>query len=249
MPSKAFVIEDIIIMQLEQAKILITGGSSGLGKAMAEVLTEAGAKVLITGRDAEKVDKVAQQIGCLGLAFDVANYEGITAHAAQSVELLGGIDVLINNAGIGEFAPLGKITLEQLERVFSVNVFGLTLLTQEILPHFKEKKSGHIINIASTAALKGFAQGSIYAASKFALRALTQCWQAELRPEGIRVLQINPSEVPTAFNQSDREEKELQEHKLTPTEIAYSVKAVLSMDDRGMIPELSVWATNPWAAQ
>lgn len=249
MLSKAFAIEVIIIMQLEQAKILITGGSSGLGKAMAEVLTEAGAKVLITGRNAQKVEKVAQEIGCIGLPFDVANYESIASNAAQSVKLLGGIDVLINNAGIGEFAPLGKITLEQLERVFSVNVFGLTLLTQEILPHFKEKKSGHIINIASTAALKGFAQGSIYAASKFALRALTQCWQAELRPEGIRVLQINPSEVPTAFNQSDREERELQEHKLTPTEIAYSVKAILSMDDRGMIPELSVWATNPWAAQ
>jgi 3-oxoacyl-[acyl-carrier protein] reductase len=236
-------------MQLEQAKILITGGSSGLGKAMAEVLTEAGANVLITGRDADKVERVAQQIGCQGLPFDVADYDSISSHAAKAIDLLGGIDVLINNAGIGEFAPLGKITIEQFERVFSVNVFGLTLLTQEILPNFEEKKSGHIINIASTAALKGFAQGSIYSASKFALRALTQCWQAELRPKGIRVLQINPSEVPTAFNQSDREERELKEHKLTPTEIAHSIKAVLTMDDRGMIPELSVWATNPWAAQ
>lgn len=235
-------------MQLKQAKILITGGSSGLGKAMAEVLTEAGATVLITGRDADKVTKVAKEIGCKGLAFDVADYDTIPDNVAKVVQHLGGIDVLINNAGIGEFAPLGKITLQQFERVFSVNVFGLTLLTQEILPHFKQKKSGHIINIASTAALKGFAQGSIYSASKFALRALTQCWQAELRPEGIRVLQINPSEVPTAFNQSDRSERELQDHKLTPTEIAHSVKAILSMDDRGMIPELSVWATNPWGA-
>ncbi|MFK7799036.1 MAG: SDR family oxidoreductase [Aureispira sp.] len=249
MLSKAFLIVILIIMQLKQAKILITGGSSGLGKSMAEVLTEAGARVLITGRNPEKVERVAGEIGCLGLTFDVAQYDSIASHAAKAVELLEGIDVLINNAGIGEFAQLGEIKLEQFERVFSVNVFGLTLLTQEILPHFKEKKSGHIINIASTAALKGFAHGSIYAASKFALRALTQCWQAELRPQGIRVLQVNPSEVPTAFNQSNREERELQEHKLTPTEIAHSIKAVLSMDDRGMIPELSVWATNPWGVQ
>lgn len=236
-------------MKLQGAKILITGGSSGLGKAMAAVLTEAGARVLITGLDTHKMDRVAQELGCQGLSFDVANYNDIEKNVETAIEKLGGIDVLINNAGIGEFAPLGKITLEQLERVFSVNVFGLTLLTQAILPHFEQQGSGHIINIASTAALKGFAQGSIYSASKFALRSLTQCWQAELRPKNIRVLQINPSEVPTAFNQKDREERAQQAHKLTPTEIAHSVRSVLEMDDRGMIPELSVWATNPWAAQ
>lgn len=236
-------------MNLKDAKILLTGGSSGLGKAMAEVLTEAGAKVLITGRNAEKVAKVAQEIGCLGLAFDVADYDVLASKAAESVKQLGGIDVLINNAGIGEFPALGEIKLEHFERVFSINVFGLTLLTQEILPHFKKQGSGHIINIASTAALKGFAKGSIYSASKFALRSLTQCWQAELRPLNIRVLQVNPSEVPTAFFNTNREEKPNEDHKLTPTEIAYSIKSVLEMDDRGMIPELSVWATNPWAAQ
>lgn len=216
---------------------------------MAEVLVEAGAKVLITGRDQEKMNAVAQELGCHGLAFDVADYGSIEQNVAKVVKQLGGIDVLINNAGIGEFAPLGAITLEQLERVFSVNVFGLTLLTQAVLPHFEAQGSGHIINVASTAALNGFAHGSIYSASKFALRSLTQCWQAELRPKGIRVLQINPSEVPTAFNQADRQERALQEHKLTPMEIAHSVRAILEMDDRGMIPELSVWATNPWAAQ
>jgi 3-oxoacyl-[acyl-carrier protein] reductase len=236
-------------MNLKDAKILLTGGSSGLGKAMAEVLTEAGAKVLITGRNPEKVAKVAQEIGCLGLAFDVADYAALPSKAAESVEQLGGIDVLINNAGIGEFPALGEIKLEHFERVFSINVFGLTLLTQEILPHFKKQGSGNIVNIASTASLKGFARGSIYSASKFALRSLSQCWQAELRPLNIRVLQVNPSEVPTAFNNPDREEKPTEEHKLTPTEIAHSIKSVLEMDDRGMIPELSVWATNPWGAQ
>jgi len=233
-------------MNLNNAKILITGGSSGLGKAMAEVLIEAGSTVLITGRNAEKVQTVAASIGCLGLAFDVAQYDTLADKAAEAVKLLGGIDVLINNAGIGEFPLLGEITVEHFERVFSTNVFGLTMLTQEILPHFKAQNHGNIINIASTAGLKGFARGSVYAASKFALRALTQCWQAELRKENIRVIQVNPSEVPTAFNQTDRVERPDEDHKLSAMEIAHSIKAALEMDNRGFIPELSVWATNPW---
>lgn len=233
-------------MDLNNAKILITGGSSGLGKAMAEVLVAAGSKVLITGRNEEKVNAVAASIGCLGLAFDVAEYNTLADKAAKAVELLGGIDALINNAGIGEFPLLGEITIEHFERVFSTNVFGLTLLTQELLPHFKAQKHGNIINIASTAALKGFARGSVYSASKFALRSLTQCWQAELRKENIRVMQVNPSEVPTAFNQTNREERPDEDHKLSAMEIAHSIKAALEMDNRGFIPELSVWATNPW---
>jgi len=233
-------------MNLTNAKILITGGSSGLGKAMAEVLTEAGAKVLITGRNDKKVQEVASKIGCLGLDFDISNYSILANKAAEAVEKLGGIDVLINNAGIGEFALLGDIKIEQLEAVFATNVFGLTMLTQEILPHFKAQNHGNIINIASTASLKGFAYGSVYSASKFALRALTQCWQAELRRDNIRVMQVNPSEVPTAFNSPDRVEKPDADNKLTSMEIAHSIKAVLEMDNRGFVPELSVWATNPW---
>ncbi len=223
-------------MNLNNAKILLTGGSSGLGKAMAQVLTAAGAKVMITGRDGQKTAQVAEEIGCLGMAFDVSNYENLAAKAAEAVKQLGGIDVLINNAGIGEFALLGDIKLEQMERVFATNVFGLTLLTQEVLPHFKAQQQGNIINIASTASLKGFARGSIYSASKFALRSLTQCWQAELRRDNIRVMQINPSEVPTAFNQADRVERPDAAHKLSSMEIAHSIKAVLEMDNRGFIP-------------
>ena len=233
-------------MNLKDAKIFLTGGSSGLGKAMAQVLVEAGAKVLITGRDANKVAEVAKKIGCLSMAFDVSNYNVLKEKTAEAIQKLGGIDVLINNAGIGEFPMLGEITIEHFERVFSTNVFGLTLLTQEVLPHFEAQNHGNIINIASTAALKGFARGSIYSASKFALRSLTQCWQAELRPKNIRVMLVNPSEVPTAFNKTDRIEKPDEDNKLSSMEIAHSIKAVLEMDNRGFIPELSVWATNPW---
>ena len=233
-------------MNLNNAKVLITGGSSGLGKCMAEVLSEAGASVLITGRNEAKVQQVAQEIGCQGLAFDISNYSSLKENAATSVQLLGGIDVLINNAGIGVFPSLGEIDLDHLHSIFGTNVFGLTLLTQELVPYFKKQIKRNIINIASTAALKGFARGTVYAASKFAVRGLTQCWQAELRKENIRVMLVNPSEVPTAFNQSDRMERPDEAQKLSALEIAHSIKAALEMDDRGFIPELSVWATNPW---
>ena len=110
----------------------------------------------------------------------------------------------------------------------------------------KTQKSGTIINIGSSASLKGFKGGSVYAASKFALRALTQCWQAELREFNIRVCQVNPSEVKTAFNDQNRIERELEDKKLRPIEIAHAISSVLEMDDRGFINELNVWATNPF---
>ncbi len=232
-------------MNLKGAKILITGGSSGIGKSTAKLLKDAGADVLITGRCKEKLQQVANELGFKFLQFDLSEFDSIPNKAEKIVSKLKGIDVLINNAGIGDFALLGDITIEQFQRIFNTNVFGLTLLTQEIVKQFKKQNSGNIINIASTAAVKGFAYGSVYAASKFALRGLTQCWQAELRKDNIRVVAINPSEVTTAFNVEDRKEKEEQISKLRPIEIAHAIKATLAMDNRGFIPELTVWATNP----
>jgi 3-oxoacyl-[acyl-carrier protein] reductase len=165
---------------------------------------------------------------------------------AEAVAKLGGLDVLINNAGIGNFDLLDNLTIHQFENIYSVNVFGLALLTQEVVKYFKAKDRGDIVNIASMAATKGFSHGTVYASSKFALRGMTQCWQQELRRHNIRVMLINPSEVPTAFNQDDRTERDDIEGKLTAKEIAHTVRFALEMDDRGFIPELSVWATNPF---
>jgi 3-oxoacyl-[acyl-carrier protein] reductase len=165
--------------------------------------------------------------------------EAVKAH-------LGGLDVLINNAGIGEFAPIDEVSLEQFHKVYAVNVFGLAMLTQQAVKIFKKQSSGNIINIASSAGVKGFKNGSIYASSKFALRGMNECWRDELRPFNIRVMLINPSEVTTAFGSPERKERPDEAKKLRATEIAYAIKAVLEMDNRGFIPELGVWATNPF---
>lgn len=233
-------------MKLKEARILVTGGSSGLGKEMAKVLVGAGAKVLITGRDQAKVESVAQELGVAGIAADAGTEAGIekTFGAVQSE--LGGLDVLINNAGFGEFGLIEDLTLEAFERVFATNVFGAALMGREAAKIFKEQNHGNIINISSTAGRKGFAHGSVYASSKFALSGLTECWRDELRKHNVRVMQVNPSAVPTAFNVEDRSEKELVDNKLTPREIAHAIKSMLEMDSRGFIPELAVWATNPF---
>jgi 3-oxoacyl-[acyl-carrier protein] reductase len=233
-------------MNLHNARILITGGSSGLGKAMAEQLKQAGAQLLITGRDAEKVSRVAADLQIYGLAADAGNEDDIKRTYEEVQNKLGGLDVLINNAGFGEFAPVEELTMDAFARVFQTNVFGAAVMAREAAKIFKKQKHGNIINISSTAGRKGFANGSVYAASKFALSGLTECWREELRPYNVRVMQVNPSAVPTAFNVADREEKELIDNKLTPTEIAHAVKSMLEMDNRGFITELSVWATNPF---
>lgn len=232
-------------MNLLNSKILVTGGSAGIGKSTAKLLVEAGAKVAITGRNVEKLNRVAQEIGAIPIAFDVSDYAVIPEKAAETVATLGGIDVLVNNAGIGDFPSMGDITIEHFKNVFSTNVFGLTLLTQELVKHFIEQDKGHIINIASTAAVRGFARGTVYSASKFALRGMTECWRAELRKHNIRVILVNPSEVTTAFNNTERIERPEEASKLRPLEIAHTIKATLEMDDRGFIPEVTVWATNP----
>lgn len=232
-------------MILNKSKIIVTGGSSGIGKATAEMLIHEGAQVLITGRNRAKLEAAAKDMGAIPLCFDIADYAALPDAAAKAAELLGGVDALINNAGIGEFAQLDDVTIDSFERIFATNVFGLTLFTQEIVKIFKAQDKGHIVNIASTAAVKGFAYGTVYAASKFALRGMTQCWQAELRKHNVRVILVNPSEVTTAFNQEGGVERPEQASKLRPVEIAHVIRDALSMDDRGFIPEVTVWATNP----
>ncbi len=234
-------------MNLEGAKVILTGGSSGIGKETAKQLISKGAKVLITGRNAEKLERVAAEIGAIPFASDIANLDTIPEAAKECVELLGGnVDVLINNAGIGTFPKLGEITVQDLENVYRTNVFGLVLFTQEIVKYFVSQENGNIINIGSSASLKGFPQGTVYASSKFAVRGITQCWQGELRKHNIRVVQLNPSEVASAFAQENREEREEQVNKLGPKDIAHTMISVLEMRDKGFVPEVNVWATNPF---
>tara|TARA_B100001093_G_scaffold69280_2_gene59748 strand:- start:45 stop:749 length:705 start_codon:yes stop_codon:yes gene_type:complete len=234
-------------MDLQGKKILITGGTSGIGKKTAEMLVSKGAVVLVTGRSLTKLKQVKENLGVLTLQFDLTNIENIAIKLKEGIDLLGGsVDALINNAGVGVFGPIDELNFKDFQKVFNTNVFGLALMTKELVPLMKAQAYGTIINIGSSASVKGFKFGSIYAASKFALRALSQCWQAELRPFNIRVCQVNPSEVTTAFAQENRKERQEQDNKLAPEEIAHTIISLLEMRNKGYVPEVNIWATNPF---
>jgi 3-oxoacyl-[acyl-carrier protein] reductase len=233
-------------MELKNSRILITGGSLGIGKVTAKLLVDNGAKVGITGRDRGRLAKAAEETGAYPIVADVSRRGDIDRTYDVFMGEFGGLDCLVNNAGIGRWRKSDEATLEDFNDVFGVNVFGAAMMTARAVPIFQQQNRGHIINIGSTAALKGFEGGTVYAATKFALRGMTQCWQAELRKYNVRVILINPSEVATAIGSADRVERTAPPNKLRSEEIAHAVKSVLEMDDRGFIPELAVWATNPW---
>ena len=234
-------------MNLKGKNIIITGGSLGIGKETANSLVERGANVLVTGRSLDRLKKSFNDSKVHFLAFDIGDIDKISFNAQQCLNLLDNrVDVLINNAGIGVRRSIEDLNYRDFIDVFNVNVFGLALFTKEIIPLMRKQKKGSIINIGSTASLKGYKNGSIYASSKFAVRCLTQCWQAELRPSNIRVCQINPSEVTTAFGSPDRIERDEVHNKLTSQEISHAIISALEMNNRGFINELNVWATNPF---
>ena len=233
-------------MNLKGATALVTGGSSGIGLAIASALTTAGAKVAITGRDERRLAAAARSIKAHPIHADVTRESDVLRTYKELFQAFDHLDVLVNNAGVGVIKPLVEMDLASFERVFATNVTGAMLMAREAAKHFIERKSGHIINIGSTAAVRGAAKGTAYYGSKFALRGMTECWRAELRPFNVRVILVNPSEVLTEFYATAG----MAQHKENPTklhgeDIAHAVLSALEMHDRGFITELTVFATNP----
>jgi len=232
-------------MKLGDAKVLVTGGSSGIGREIARLLVERGAKVAICGRDERRLKEAAAGTGARAVAGDVSVEADAERIVREVIQAFGDYNVLINNAGIGLFQPLLETTAEVMRRVWEVNVLGATLMARESARHFVARETGNIVNIGSTSGLRAGPGSSAYASTKFALRALSESWRAELRTHNVRVMLLNPSEVVTEFAERAGRSQPDNPSKLHPGEIAYAVAAMLTMDDRGFIPELSVWATNP----
>ena len=234
-------------MQLRDAAALVTGGGSGIGRAIAEALAREGARVTVMGRSERPLREVAQGIGGSWITGDV----GVEADAVRAVRSVvdehGRLDVLVNNAGYGVFKPLVETSLEELEALYRTNVFGAFLMAREAAKQFiAQGGGGELINIASTSSQKGSATRTAYGSSKFALRGMSECWRDELRRHNVRVMIVNPSEVMTDFAAKAGEERVRSEKKLRPQEIADAVVGALKIDHRGFVPELSVFATNPF---
>ncbi len=230
-------------MNLRGAIALVTGGSEGIGKAVARALKAEGALVTITGRRRAVLEGAAGDLGVDGIAGDVGDEADAKRTVEEVVRRHGRLDILINNAGVGYFAPLVEADLGKLQEVYRTNVFGAFLMAREAARVFVRQRSGHLVNISSTAGTKGFQGGTAYASSKFALKGMTECWREELRRSNVRVILVNPSEVLTGFGGKPppRNPK-----KLRPQEIADAIVGALKIDDRGFLPEFSVFATNPF---
>lgn len=233
-------------MDLQGAKALVTGGSEGIGEAIAAAFRKEGADVVITGRRADALEAAAAEIDVGWIAGDVGDEEDAIRTVGDFVDQHGRMDILVNNAGIGRFSPLVDMQLSDLEAVYRTNVFGAFLMAREAAKVFVRQRSGHLVNISSTSGLKGGAGGTAYSSSKFALRGMTECWRDELRRHDVRVMLVNPSEVLTEFADKAGYEQGESPRKLRPREIADAIVGALKIDDRGFIPELSVFATNPF---
>ena len=232
-------------MNLQNAGVLVTGGSSGIGKSIAQMLAEGGAKVAITGRNEAGLKETAAELKVLGIKADVAKEADVARTYREFLDKHGRLDVLVNNAGSGVFKKLVDFQADEFQRVFDTNVTGAMLMAREAAKLFAAQKSGDIVNIGSTASHRGADNGTAYYASKFALRGMTECWRAELRQFNVRVMLVNPSEVLTNFGAAAGFEQKANESKLRGEEIAHAVKSILEMDGRGFITEVTVFATNP----
>ena len=228
---------------MERQRFLITGASQGIGEALVRLACERGHDVVFTGRDEARIAAVAAATGAHGIQADVAVADDNQRTVDTCVERMGGLDILVNNAGIGYANPLGAIEMDRMRALFDINVFGLVDLTNRVAPMLKAQQSGAIINVASTSGMKGAAGGTVYAASKWAVRGISQCWQAELRPHGVHVISVLPSEVQTNWmGKTGRNNP----NKLYAVDIAQTIMAALEMHPRALWPELAIFANNPW---
>jgi 3-oxoacyl-[acyl-carrier protein] reductase len=232
-------------MNLKNTVALISGGTSGIGRAIAASLAASGARVAVTGRDEKRLAETARELGVHPIHADVAVEADVERTYREVMQKFGDLDILVNNAGIGVFKNLVDMDRKEFEAVFATNVTGAMLMGREAAKIFVKRNRGNIVNIASTAGLRGAPNGTAYYASKFALRGMTECWRAELRKHNIRVFLVNPSEVVTNFFQTANLPQKVNATKLHSEDIAYTVKAILEMEDRGFTPEVSIFATNP----
>jgi len=228
---------------MHPARFLVTGGSQGIGAAIVELACKAGHQVVFTGRDEQRIATIAEKTGAHGLVADVVVGDDNARTVQVCTERMGGVDVLVNNAAYAYRAEIGALDLAKMKEMFDTNVFGLVDVTNRVVPLMKARAQGDIVNIASTSGMKGAATATPYAASKWAVRGISQCWQAELRPHGIRVICVCPSEVQTNFGgRAGRNNP----NKLFAEDIGATVMAALSMPRRALWPELAVFANNPW---
>ncbi|MGA8145336.1 MAG: SDR family NAD(P)-dependent oxidoreductase [Candidatus Acidiferrales bacterium] len=234
------------IKRLEGKTALVTGASRGIGLAIARTLGRIGAKVGVCARDPKKLEDAAARLRSDGIVVlaataDVTSAKDIAAIVAKTEKSLGAIEILVNNAGIGYFGPAHEANESNWDAVLDTNLKSVFLLSKAVAPGMIERRSGHIINIASLAGKNAFKNGGIYCASKWGLMGLTECMAEDLREYGIRVSVICPGSVATEFG-SPASKKDPRK-MLQPDDIAHAVEMLVTQAPQSFISEILIRPT------
>ena len=235
---------------LKGKNALITGAGKGIGKALAIALAKEGVNVALLARTSSDLELVAKEVSDLGVkalvvTADVSSIESVNIAAEKVYKKFNNIDILINNAGIGKFGKFMELEPFQWEQIINVNLMGTYYVTRAFLPKMISEKMGDIINISSTAGLKGNAMTSAYSASKFGVLGLTESLMQEVRKHNIRVTALTPSTVGTDMaidlNLTDGNPEKVMQAE----DIAELVVAQLKLNRRVFIKDAGIWSTNP----
>lgn len=235
-------------MKLQGKTAMITGGSKGIGRAIAEHMLQAGMNVGITGRSMNSLNSVTDELkakyGDNVIAFeaDVRDYAAQQSAVSDLVSKFGALDVVIANAGVGHFAPIDEMTHDQWNDIIDINLTGVFNTVKASVESIKQSQ-GYIITIASLAGTNFFAKGSAYNASKFGLVGFTQAVMLDLRQYGVKVSTIMPGSVSTYFN--DHTPNEADAWKIQPEDIAELTMDILNMNPRTLPSKIEVRPSRP----
>lgn len=238
---------DVLVLAGKVA--LITGGSRGVGLATARLLAQSGAGVALVGRDSEQlavaeaaVREMVAGAPVVGISADVTDPAAMERAVLQAEAQLGGVDLLINNAGIGRYGAVAEQSTDDWRRVIEVNVLGVFYATRAALPAIRRRGGGQIIAISSGAARQGYPNMSAYCASKAALEGFMRALAAEVASEPIKCATIVPGSILTDFGVRTREERIKSGAKfLEPQDVADAILFLLTQPDRAWTQELTLW--------
>lgn len=228
---------------------VVTGSSKGIGYAIAEAMVRAGMDVVVSARDADEVRAAAERLSngsggrAVGEACDVRRPDEVRRLIGRAVAEFGGLDVLVNNAGVGAFAPVAEMGIEKWDQIIETNLSGVFYCCHEAIPHLKERGGGWIINIASLAGKNAFAGGAAYNASKFGLVGFSEALMLDVRHDGIRVNYIMPGSVNTQFGDQSRPED--SDWMIQPEDIAELVMELLAFPQRSLPSRIEIRPTAP----
>jgi 3-oxoacyl-[acyl-carrier protein] reductase len=233
------------VVDLTGKAAIVTGGTRGIGHAIAKALISAGANVAITGRIEAEIENAISELNKIGpgtvsgYVCDVRNYEQVKSLFAA----FGGVDILINNAGIGLFSSVESMSPEDFRAVLETNVFGVFYCCHEAIPLMRQKGGGYIINISSLAGANPHPQMAAYNASKFGLNGFTEALMQEVRHDGIKVSYIMPGSVNTEFGGDEPSEQ--KSWQLQPDDIAQVVLDLLEYPGRALPSRVEIRPSRP----